>query len=66
VKAIYDLFKFQRLSLAGHYQFDKESTKKKKAIEVICRFDYYKYCGFQFAYAKSRNRHYRRLNTVAK
>jgi hypothetical protein len=41
---LYIFFKFQRLAI-GHYQFDKESTKKKKAIEVICRFDYYKYCG---------------------
>jgi hypothetical protein len=39
-----------------HYQFDKESPKKKKnAIEVIYRFDYDKYLiPIQFAYAKSR------------
>jgi hypothetical protein len=44
VKAIYDLFSgFGFLLARDHYQFDKESPKRKNCIEVIYRFDYHKY-----------------------
>jgi hypothetical protein len=43
--------------LAEHYQFDQErQLEEESAIEVICRFDYYKYCvPIQFAYENRGN-----------
>jgi hypothetical protein len=54
VKAIYDLFKFQRLASRDIINLTRK-VQEESAIEIICRFDYYKYVvPIQFAYAKSR------------
>jgi hypothetical protein len=55
VKAIYDLSVSASSYWQEHYQFDKESPKKKKnADEVVYRFMINTLIPIQFAYAKSR------------
>jgi hypothetical protein len=57
VKAIYDLFQVSASRYwQGHYQFDKESTKKKKALSksFVDLIIINTVVPIQFAYAKSR------------
>jgi hypothetical protein len=53
VKAIYDLFKFQRLPIGKN--IINLIRKRRRKCAVVYRFDYYKtVVPIQFAYAKSR------------
>jgi hypothetical protein len=50
---MYDLFQVSVSPIGRHYQFDQEYKEEESAIEVICRFDYYKYWLFNLHMLKA-------------